>query len=33
MAGGLAELIEEARREVGEDWSGDVGAKEGEPED
>ena len=28
LAGGLTELIEEARRGVGEDWSGDVGAKE-----
>ena len=30
LAGGLAELVEDARREAGEDWSGDVGAKEGE---
>ena len=30
LAGGLAGLVEDARREAGEDWSGDVGAKEGE---
>ena len=29
LAGGLAELVEDARREAGEDWSGDVGAKDG----
>ena len=33
LAGGLAELVEDARREAGEDWSGDVGAKEGEAEE
>ena len=33
LAGGLAELVEDATREAGEDWSGDVGAKEGEAEE